>query len=208
MEAIVEGIILAAGLSTRMGVPKILIEFDGDTVMGRVVKASLGSGLHRTVLVAGASDRDALEAIAGTEGSRVSVVVNPNPEDGMSSSLRIGLAALGSRRSGVMILLGDQPLITADTIDRLLSVFRLNSNKIIVPVIHGRRTTPVIFPARLFPELMAVKGDVGGRDVLKSHPDEIMQVEMGSSYDDTDLDTPEDLDRFLSRAFADNRLKS
>jgi molybdenum cofactor cytidylyltransferase len=200
MEAIVEGIILAAGLSTRMGVPKTLIEFDGDTVIGRVAKASLGSTLHRTVLVAGASDRDAVEAIAGREGSRLSIVVNPNPEDGMASSLRIGLAALSSRVAAVMILLGDQPLITAVTIDRLLSVFRPNNNKIIVPVIHGRRTTPVIFPARLFPDLMAAKGDVGGRDVLKNHPQEIMQVEMGSSYDDTDLDTPEDLDRFLSRS--------
>lgn len=208
MELKVEGTILAAGLSKRMGIPKTLIELDGDTIIGRVVKASLGSSLRRIVLVAGASSREALEAVAGQKDHRLSIVENLHPEDGMSSSLRIGLAALSSDAAGAMILLGDQPLITAETIDRLLSTFRLNSEKILVPVIHGRRTTPVIFPRRLFPELKNAKGDVGGRDVLKSHPDEIEQVEMGSCYDDTDLDTPEDLDGFLSRALPDNRLKS
>jgi len=208
MEAIVEGIILAAGLSKRMGVPKTLIEFDGDTVIGRVLKASLGSDLHRVVLVTGSSGLKAVEATEADSGPRLSIVVNPSPEKGMSSSLRIGLAAVSSDAKGAMVLLADQPFIAAEIIDRLLSFFRLHDDKIIVPVIGGRRTTPVIFPARLFLELMSVEGDVGGRDVLKGHPAEIVQVEMGSCYDDMDLDTPEDLDKFLSRAFDDWRLKS
>jgi len=208
MEAIVEGIILAAGLSKRMGVPKTLIEFDGDTVIGRVVKASLGSDLHTVALVTGSSDLKAVEATVADSSSRLSIVVNPSPEEGMSSSLRIGLAAVSSDAKGAMVLLADQPFISAEIINRLLSFFRLDDDKIIVPVIGDRRTTPVIFPARLFLELMSVEGDVGGRDVLKGHPAEIVQVEMGSCYDDMDLDTPEDLDKFLSRAFDDWRLKS
>ncbi|MBI4963707.1 MAG: nucleotidyltransferase family protein [Desulfomonile tiedjei] len=199
---------MAAGLSTRMGIPKTLIQLDGDTVIGRVVRAALGSGLRRAVIVAGSSTLQTAEAVAALKSSRLSVVVNPRPEKGMSSSLRIGLAALSPDAGGAMILLGDQPLITAKTIDRLLAAFQLDSDKIVVPAIHGRKTTPVIFPARLFPELMTTEGDIGGRDVLKSHPDEIVRVEMGSSYDDTDLDTPDDLEKFTGSAFQDKRLRS
>jgi molybdenum cofactor cytidylyltransferase len=204
MEAIVEGIILAAGLSTRMGFPKTLFDFDGDTIVGRVVKASLGSGLHKVVLVTGSPVPASVGPIAAEAGSRLSVAVNPNPADGMSSSLRIGLGGVSSQASGAMILLGDQPFVTAEAIDRLLSAFALDVEKIIVPVIRGRRTTPVIFPALLFPELMSAKGDIGGRDVLRNHPAEIVRVEMGSGYDDTDLDTPEDLRKLTGQTSQGN----
>jgi molybdenum cofactor cytidylyltransferase len=64
-----------------------------------------------------------------------------------------------------------------------------------VPLVMGRRTTPVIFPGMLFPELMDETGDIGGRNVLKRHADQVVELEMGQEYDDTDLDTPEDLEK-------------
>ena len=200
MEEIVEGIILAAGLSKRMGLSKTLIAIEGDTLIGRVMTASLEAGLHRVVLVTNSSNCRAVHTVAASAGSRLSIVVNPHPDEGMSSSINTGLAALSPDAVGVMILLGDQPRITAETIDRLLSIFRSDIGKIVVPTVYGRRTTPVIFPAHLFPELMATTGDVGGREVLKRNPDKVFWVEMGSGYDDTDLDTPEDLDRFMGRS--------
>jgi molybdenum cofactor cytidylyltransferase len=200
MEEIVEGIILAAGLSKRMGLSKTLIAIEGDTLIGRVMTAALEAGLHRVVLVTNSSNFKAARTVAASAGSRLSIVVNPRPDEGMSSSIKSGLADLSPDAAGVMILLGDQPGVTAGTINRLLSTFRSDMGKIVVPTVYGRRTTPVIFPAILFPELMTATGDVGGREVLKRNPDKVSQVEMGSAYDDTDLDTPEDLDRFLRRS--------
>ena len=113
----------------------------------------------------------------------------------MSSSMRKGMESLDRQAAGVMILLGDQPGITENIINELLAAFRREQTKIIVPYILGRRTTPVIFPATLFPELMEEAGDIGGRNVLKRHADQVVELEMGQDYDDTDLDTPEDLDK-------------
>jgi molybdenum cofactor cytidylyltransferase len=192
----IEGIILAAGLSTRMGRPKLTLEINGTPVITRVARAALESELHRVILVIGPADTGVKEALGPVATDpRLIQVVNPHPQAGMSSSMHKGLESLDHDAAGVMILLGDQPGITGDIINELLAAFRRERTKIIVPYVLGRRTTPVIFPATLFTELMEEAGDIGGRNVLKRHGDQVVELEMGQEYDDTDLDTPEDLDK-------------
>jgi molybdenum cofactor cytidylyltransferase len=192
----IEGIILAAGLSTRMGRPKLTIEIEGIPIIRRVVRSALESELHRVILVIGPSDSGVKEALgAVTADPRLSQMVNPYPQAGMSSSMRTGMESLGHETAGVMILLGDQPGITENMINKLLAAFLKVRTRIVVPLVQGRRTTPVIFPAMLFPELMEETGDIGGRNVLKRHADQVVELEMGQDYDDTDVDTPEDLDK-------------
>jgi molybdenum cofactor cytidylyltransferase len=196
----IEGIILAAGLSTRMGVPKLTLEIGCVPIIRHVVRAALESELHRVILVIGPSDSGSVEALGPVATDpRLSQVVNPYPQAGMSSSMRTGMESLDRKAAGVMILLGDQPGITGNIINELLAAFRREQTKIIVPYVLGRRTTPVIFPATLFPELMEEAGDIGGRNVLKRHADQVVEFEMGQEYDDTDLDTPEDVDRARQR---------
>jgi molybdenum cofactor cytidylyltransferase len=190
----IEGIVLAAGLSTRMGVPKLTLEIEGIPIIRRVVCAALESELHRVILVLGPSDSGVKEALGSMAiDPRLSQVVNRFPQAGMSSSMRTGMKSLVREAAGVMILLGDQPGITGYIINELLAAFRREQTKIILPLVLGRRTTPVIFPATLFSELMEETGDIGGRNVLKRHADQVVELEMGQEYDDTDLDTPEDL---------------
>jgi molybdenum cofactor cytidylyltransferase len=192
----VEGIILAAGLSTRMGVAKLWIEIEGLPVLMWVVRACLDSGLSQVTLVSGPrTDEFAnrLEPVA--EHPRFRQLVNPHPELGMSSSLRAGISSVRAGMAGAMILLGDQPRITSEILDELVGVFRRDRDRIVVPTIDGRRTTPVIFPAGLFPDLMKTTGDRGGREVVNRYHERVVTVEMGSHYDDADLDTPEDLER-------------
>jgi molybdenum cofactor cytidylyltransferase len=192
----IEGIILAAGLSTRMGAPKLTIEIQGIPIIRRVVRAALESELHHVILVAGPTDSRLTEALSSMEKDpRLLQVVNPLPQAGMSSSMRKGMESLSSETAGVMILLGDQPGITENIINKFLASFLKERTKIIVPLVLGRRTTPVIFPASLFSELMEETGDIGGRNVLKRHADLVVELEMGQEYDDADLDTPEDLDK-------------
>jgi len=199
MVAEVEGIILAAGLSTRMGVPKVLLDLDGEPLVLRVVKAARGSRLRGVILVIDSEKTRVADAWVKREQPGVTMVVNPCPEKGMSSSLKQGLAAVAPTSAGAMILLADQPCVTGSVINDLLAVFDGDRSSIVVPTIRGRRTTPVIFPALLFPELLGVTGDVGGREVIKRHEDLVVGVEMGSRYDDTDLDTPEDFELFRGR---------
>ncbi len=191
----IEGIILAAGLSTRMGTPKLTLQIEGVPLIRHVVCAALESQLRRVILVTGPPDSSVTEALGSlAEDGRLHRVVNPRPQAGMASSMRKGIDSLDNRDAGVMILLGDQPGITGTTINRLLALFLREQTKIVVPVVFGRKTTPVIFPATLLPELVRETGDIGGRNVLKRHVDIVVELEVGREYDDTDLDTPEDLD--------------
>ncbi|MBM3301660.1 MAG: nucleotidyltransferase family protein [Deltaproteobacteria bacterium] len=198
MAHVVEGIILAAGLSSRMGRPKLLIEIDGASMLVRVLRAALASRLSRVILVTGQSCEMQEDELAQfVQCPRLLRIVNPNPALGMASSLKAGMSALLSDASGVMVILADQPRLTSRVVDRLIEVFHGNPDKIVAPAVRGRRTTPVIFPAQLFPLLLEETGDVGGRNVVNNNPDKVVQICMDLWYDDTDVDTPDDLQRFL-----------
>lgn len=199
----VHGMILAAGLSTRMGVPKLWIEIQGLPLLMWVIHACLGSALSQVTLVSGPRTDEYADRLAPVrEHPRFRHLVNPHPELGMSSSLRTGISSVPAGVAGAMILLGDQPWVTSEVIDELVGEFRKDRDRIVVPTIHGRRTTPVIFPSSLFSDLMKTTGDTGGRGVVNQYHERVVTVEMGSRYDDADLDTPEDLEQMRL-----NRLK-
>ncbi|MFH1114649.1 MAG: nucleotidyltransferase family protein [Pseudomonadota bacterium] len=192
----IQGIILAAGLSTRMGKPKLSIRLQGTTILSLVVQAALDSSLHRVILVTGPGGAVVTGvSMSSTAAVRLQTVSNAHPREGMSSSLRVGMAAVDPNSQGVMVILADQPWLTHTVIDDLASAFMRDDGKIVVPTIRGRRTTPVVFPADLFDELKAQSGDVGGRNVVVRNLDRVVEREMGAYYDDADVDTPEDLKR-------------
>jgi len=197
----VEAIILAAGLSTRMGAAKLGLELNGEPVIARVTRGAVGSVLDRVIMVVG-PDSDHLVRALGplAEHSKLSRVENPRPDRGMSSSLRAGMFALGPTTDGAMVVLADQPFLTREVIDHLIARFCADPEKIVQPAVHGRTTTPVIFPAALFSQLREVVGDIGGRDVVNRNRDRVVIQEIGSMYDDIDLDTPADLVKAAARA--------
>jgi molybdenum cofactor cytidylyltransferase len=197
----VQGIILAAGLSTRLGRPKLTVNVAGIPIISRVTRAALDSQLSHVILVTGVSNSGLLEAIGEMAlDSRVVVATNPHPELGMSSSMQTGMRILEKDASGAMLILADQPFLTSSVINRLLEKFDKDPDRIVVASIRGRRSNPVIFPAALFSELEGTQGDVGGRYVLKRHENIVVEIEMGDHYDDEDLDTTEDLQRILRKA--------
>jgi molybdenum cofactor cytidylyltransferase len=197
----VDGIILAAGLSTRMGRPKLLLDLNGKAVVAHVVNAALESALRSVILVTGPSSDDTLRCLGDrAANARLRVVANPKPERGMSSSLQAGLKKVYSDALGVMVVLADQPRLTPDVIDRLITAFCQEPEKIIASTVHSRRTTPVLFPASLITELMETTGDVGGRSILNRYPHRVVECEVGPWYDDTDLDTPRDLEQLTRKA--------
>jgi molybdenum cofactor cytidylyltransferase len=185
----VGGIILAAGMSKRMRRNKLLIRLGAQPIITLVLKAALSSRLSDVTLVAG---EEVHEFAVGLHCDTVKIVANRSPEFGMSHSLRLGLKAVGDVR-GAMLILGDQPFINGSIIDTLIETFEEDPAMIVAPLIMGRRSQPTLFPKRLFPELLEVTGDKGGRSVIASHPGLLRGVEVGDRYDDMDVDTPEDL---------------
>jgi molybdenum cofactor cytidylyltransferase len=157
----------------------------------RVVDAALASTVESTLVVTGHEP----ERVADTLGERaVGVVHNPDFEQGLSTSLRVGLAALPAEIDGAVVLLGDMPRVTAEHIDRLIAAFDpLEGRAICVPTYDGKRGNPVLFAAEFFAEMRSVAGDVGARHLIGQHEDQVAEVAMDDDAIFLDIDTPEAL---------------
>jgi molybdenum cofactor cytidylyltransferase len=181
-------LVLAAGASSRMrGADKLLEPVDGVALIARTVGAALATGLP--VIVALRPDRPArAEAIAGMAVERVTV---PDAAEGMGASLR-SAAAAAPEGAGLVVILADMPEITAEDLAALVAAFEAASGDKVVRAASedGRPGQPVIFPARLRPALMALRGDTGGRDILKAETQVLVPLPGRRAL--VDLDTPED----------------
>ncbi|HEU0003569.1 MAG TPA: nucleotidyltransferase family protein [Ktedonobacteraceae bacterium] len=202
-------IILAAGSSTRMGGGrhKLLLPLHNRPVLAHVLDAVLASQARPVVLVLGHQAEQVRSHLA-TYASYpdLSIIENPDYLQGMSTSMRLGIQTLqihGYMKSSngeidsALVLPGDQPLITAQDIDALIAAYRMTGKRIIAPLYEGKRGNPVLFNVSLFPELLEVTGDEGGRSVLARHRDEIAAVEMGNPLANIDVDTWEAYQRVV-----------
>lgn len=196
---LIAAIILAAGSSSRMERQqhKLLLPLGDRPVVAHVVEAVLASQAQPLVVVLGHQSEQVRAALATYDADkRLLFVENPDYKQGMSTSLRAGLQAMNELDStvleaidGAIVLLGDQPLITPRVIDMLIATREETAKKIVAPLYNGRRGNPVVFDANLFPELMTVTGDEGGRSVIEQHRQEIATVEVGDPVASSDVDT-------------------
>ncbi|MDQ7840298.1 MAG: NTP transferase domain-containing protein [bacterium] len=187
--SLVSAVILAAGASTRMGRPKLAIPVRGTPMIRRVVEAALASRCGETIMVLGTHAelyRSLLDGLA------VRIVENPDPTRGMASSIRAGIESVSPDASGAVILLADQPFVSAEVIDRLIESAAGAGRRIVASEHHGAATPPVFFPRAFFPELLALEGDRGARSVIQSHPGEYVLVPLPESCA-ADVDTSADL---------------
>lgn len=195
-EGSVYGVILAGGSSSRLGRPKQLLALGDRPVLAHTVANALAASLDGVIVVLGHE----VEAIrAQVEFGLARVVINERYAEGQSTSLHAGVAALPSDASAAVFILGDQPLIGPDVLDALVAAFRDGGAPIVQPSYEGQRGNPVLIASGLFPELLAVTGDQGARNVLRAHAAEVRVVEIPGSTPTDDLDTEEDYQRLLAR---------
>ncbi len=180
-----------------MGQPKQLLPFRGRTVLEWVVDNALASTLYRVIVVLG-HEAEALKPIM--EQRRVTTVVNPSYEAGQSSSLKTGLRALTEETDAVLFLLGDQPLITPETIDLIIAAFNDSPSPIVMPTFEGRRGNPVLFSRETFPRMEALSGDSGARSLFQEYAQEMRSVAVHTPTILFDLDTKEDYHRLLKES--------
>lgn len=188
----VAAVILAAGLSRRLGQPKLLLPLGGGSLIRRATEQVIAAGggqWKEVVIVLG---HEAARVQQELEGFSVRTVFNPRFEMGMSASLIAGLQAVTPPAAGAMVLLGDQPLVSTEVIRSMLAAFRKSDRPIIAPAYGGVMGNPVLFSRSLFSELMAVEGDKGGRDVVMRDPERVETLAFEADLAPRDVDTWQD----------------
>jgi molybdenum cofactor cytidylyltransferase len=187
------GVVLAAGQSRRMGhANKLTMPVDGTPMVARVVDTLQQSNVERVLVVTGHEPEEIRNALSGRE---VELVHNPDFEEGMGTSVRAGVSALGDDVDGALIALADMPWVAPDVIDRLVAAFSPDAEvSIYIPMYGKKRGNPVLWGAQRFPELRELAGDVGGKVLFHRHPEAIRYVDVESAGVNIDVDTPDALD--------------
>lgn len=189
-------IVLAAGNSSRFGSPKQLARWGDQTFIERVVDVALASTARPVIVVLGAEVSQSWVAL----GQRpVEVVVNEAWAEGQSTSMQAGLAALPSNIGSALFMLVDLPGVTPDVIEAVIQRHRETLAPIVWPEFRGKRGNPVLFDRTLFPDLMQVSGDTGGRPVLLAYKDRAERVAVDSEGVLLDFDRPEDLEAKVTK---------
>lgn len=188
-------IVLAAGASRRMGEPKQLLRFEGETLLKRAVRTALGSGCRPVIVVLG-SNADALQEEIEETGALASF--NRAWAEGMSSSIRCGLQALDEaapeKRGAVILMLCDQPFVTSGHLRLMVDAYQSSGAALVASVYdegEGRTLgVPALFSRALFPELMELRGAEGAKRIIARHAAKAAIIEApGAAFD---VDTPDD----------------
>jgi molybdenum cofactor cytidylyltransferase len=192
----VGAIILAAGKSTRMGKAKQLLRLGESTVLGQTIENVRRSAVANEIVVVLGSSAEAirLQLPASLLGG-LKIVVNPNYEQGMASSLRAGLSALDPQVDATFIVLADQPFVRPETLDQLADHYRRTKAQIVIPSYKGVRGNPVLLDRSVFVEVMALEGDIGCRAIFGNHTEHIAKLEVEDEGILLDIDSHEDYQR-------------
>lgn len=186
----IAAIVLSGGRSERMGSPKALLQYRGQSFLATILAAIVSARMEPVIVVAGHHYDVILQAFPN-----VQVAFNPNYEQGMNTSVQAGIRALPAGVDGAAIFLVDHPMIDRQTIDVLVA--RFAPGCIIIPVHGGRRGHPVIFAADLFDEILELSPDQGLNTVVRRQPERVVEVFVENAGVLRDIDTPEEFARLL-----------
>ena len=195
----IHAVLLAAGRSERMGRNnKLLLNVDGIPLVRKSAINILNSNVTSMTVVTGFDENKIVNALSGLN---VNFVKNINFREGLSSSLKAGLANITPTPSAVIICLADMPKIQPEHINQLIENFDpLKGWEICIPTNNGKRGNPVLIGSRFFPYIFETSGDFGAKQVMKQHSDKIVEVEIGTSDIHFDIDTQDEYENFTTRS--------
>lgn len=195
----IHAVLLAAGRSERMGRNnKLLLNVDGIPLVRKSAINILNSDVTSMTVVTGFDENKIVNALSGLN---VNFVKNINFREGLSSSLKAGLANITPTPSAVIICLADMPKIQPEHINQLIENFDpLKGWEICIPTNNGKRGNPVLIGSRFFPYIFETNGDFGAKQIMKQHSDKIVEVEIGTSDIHFDIDTQDEYENFTTRS--------
>lgn len=198
----ITAILLAAGLSKRLGRNKLLLPLGDETVLRKTAKAVLASDVSEVILVTGHEEAAVKQAVGGLD---VRLAHNPRYAEGQSTSMIAGVEAAREEACAYLFVLGDQPLLTPQIVNDLISLYEESRPGALVaaPVFEGRRGNPTLFSATLKDELLRASGDAGGRGIIRrletESPEQIVFHRLPNDDIFLDIDTEEDYERMLRK---------
>ncbi|HRY30020.1 MAG TPA: nucleotidyltransferase family protein [Elusimicrobiota bacterium] len=196
---LVGAVILAAGHSERMGRPKALLEWEGDTFLGTIGRRLRRAGVSEVSVVLG---RDAETILKGWRRANERVLINRRPEDGQISSLKLALRelAVDPAPEAVLVCLADTPLVRVETYARLISAWAGSQGCLVVPRFNGKRGHPLVLDHRFWHETQLAPLEQGLHWVTHRHPESLRDVDVDDGGVTADIDTPGDYQKALSPA--------
>src|SRR6185312_10512462 len=193
----IAAVVLAAGMSSRMGSNKLMAELNGKPLVRHAVEAALASAAAPVIVVTGNEEAKTRAALSGLN---VSFVGNPDFARGLSTSLKTGIAAVPPDCDGAIVLLGDMPGVSAALIDKLIASFDPGEDRAIcVATRNGKHGNPVLWARRFFEEIASIEGDVGAKALVGAYGDLVREVEAADDAPLIDIDTPEALAAYRAR---------
>ena len=192
MKQHLEGIILAAGESRRMGYPKPLLVIGGRTFIEQIAETMLAV-VPRLVIVIGAHRERVRAAIA--RDARIAIAENPNYSRGQLSSLQVGLGVIQPDSAGAIVHLGDHPMVRLETFRAIVDSYNRTGKPIVIARHDGRRGHPVVFDRSIFAEILSAPEKQGARFVVNADASRVAYVDLDDPGINLDLDTPADLAR-------------
>ncbi len=182
-------LVLAAGESKRMGRSKQLLPFGKKTILETVIDHITQSSVDETLVVLGAH-REKIEDVI--KNLHVKSVYNPDFKEGMLSSVQRGFASLPDKADAVLVFLGDQPRIPSSVIDKIINAYRSSGKGIVLPAFDNKRGHPVLISTKYRKEIALLNPQIGLRNLIHNHPEDILEVQIDSSSILEDIDTPDD----------------
>jgi molybdenum cofactor cytidylyltransferase len=198
----IAGVILAAGLSSRMGRNKVVLDLAGRSVVRRAVETAQAAGLSPVLVVIG-HERERVEA--ELENLACTAVLNPDYASGINTSLRTGIGAVPEDCGAAVVLLADMPLVSSQMLGALCDTFRRGAAPLVVSTYGGVLAPPMLYGRSLFPELRELEGEGCGKRVVKRHRAQAAELAWPVAAL-TDLDLPADIDRVLAHLEQDQPL--
>jgi len=197
----VSAIVLAAGLSSRMGSEnKLHLPVNGEALLRHGIQRFIKSGIEEIIVVLGHEHEETAQLI---NDLNIKIVINQDYSQGQITSVRTGLAAVSKGSEATFIALGDQPAVSADSIKRILTGFEMRRHcEVIVPYFNGDRGNPILISAKSRNKILSGEHNFGCRKFIDKNPNLVYRVNVTDAGVTTDLDTPQDYQHYCDSAFA------
>jgi molybdenum cofactor cytidylyltransferase len=184
-------LILAAGNSSRLGSPKQLIEFEGQTLIERITETALSIS-EEILIVLGGNSELILPKLSRFEDN-ITTLFNPEWQEGMGTSIRVGVEKLADKSDLILVLLSDQPFISKVLLQNMLQTYANSQNPIVSCVYTNTLGVPILFDKSVFPELLKLSGDKGAKSFLHHYKNKISTIDFPEGI--IDIDTVEDVEK-------------
>ena len=204
----VSAVVLAAGLSTRMGRNKLLLTFRDKPLVVHAVDTLLASKVGEIIVVLGHESERVWDRLDNNQDRvpnvdqrpHIRLVENPDYREGLSTSVRTGVQAISPEADAIMIYLADQPLLEPADVNRIIEGFaaaKTENKTIVVPFFKGERGNPVVLDASLRDSILGIVGDVGCKGVIKRYPEKVYAIEMENDHVVRDVDDAQAYERLV-----------